>query len=150
MSKRFNSTARAKSTISGTTSRKRASTALLPKPSESEIQKACIDWLNTIPGVKVWRQNTGGMSGEHNGKKWYMKFGQKGQADITGICNGIRVEIEVKRPGEKPTDDQRDWLRIIGMHFGIAFWTDSIERCVTEMREWYTLKGWEWNKEWEV
>lgn len=117
---------------------------------EADIQKACIEWLNTLPGVKVWRQNTGGMSGKHNGKTWYMKFGQKGQADITGIALGVRVEIEVKRPGKEPSDDQRDWLRIMGIHYGIAFWTDSIERCVMETRKAFQLREWQWDKKWEI
>lgn len=147
MRKRFNSTVPARHTNSGTTSRVSASIA---SPKESDIQKACIDWLNTIPGVKVWRQNTGAQVSEYKGKKRFMRFGQKGQADITGIALGVRVEIEVKRPGQKPSDDQRDWLRIIGMHFGISFWTDSIERCVTETREAFLLRDWEWRKNWEL
>lgn len=145
------STDLAKSITSTTTSRKRASTALLPKPSESEIQKACLDWLNTIPGVKVWRQNTGAVVSEYKGKKRFMRFGQKGQADITGLTNsGVRIEIEIKRGGEKPTDAQLDWLRTMWSYGAITFWTDSIERCVEQTRDAFIFRGWQWNKNWEL
>ena len=81
-------------------------------PKESEIQKAILDYLAL---KKIWhmRLNTGAMSGSHKGKRWFVKFGKPGMADIlaTIVVNGIlRVYwIEVKRPGGKQSAAQLEF-----------------------------------------
>jgi hypothetical protein len=61
----------------------------------------------------------------------------KGMADISGIQigTGIRVEVEVKRPGEKTTADQDAFLARINAAGGIAFIATSAE----EAMEFYRL-----------
>ena len=118
---------------------------------ESEIQKACIDWLCTLPGVKVWRQNTGAFSGEYKGKKRFVRLGQKGQADITGIGpSGVRIEIEVKRFGIKPSAEQEEWLQMIKDRGGIAFYVWSLGGCVYQFRESFLLRDFKWLERWEA
>jgi hypothetical protein len=48
---------------------------------ESEIQRAILDYL-AVKKILCFRMNTGAMSGEHRGKKWFMRFGVPGMADI--------------------------------------------------------------------
>ncbi len=71
----------------------------MTKPLEKEIQRAILDYLALFPRkVFAWRANTGGMKVDNR----FIKFGIAGQADITGIlASGQRIEIEVKRPGQK-------------------------------------------------
>jgi hypothetical protein len=76
--------------------------------SEAPIQRLIIARLNCIPGVGVWRQNTGAVETEGG----FVRFGIPGQADVTGAVrrpDGIaqRLEIECKAPGKKPSAVQR-------------------------------------------
>ncbi len=98
-------------------------------PTEKEILNACLDYLNTIWGCKCWRQNTGAMSSVYKGKTRFMRFGQPGQADITGIYRGRRIEIEVKKPRTKPTLIQGEWLGEMQRLGAIAFWCTSVDEC---------------------
>jgi len=67
-------------------------------PLESTIVKKILTWLNKQPGVKAEKTH-GGM------------YGKSGKPDITGCINGRRFELEVKRPGGKPTQLQLKELR---------------------------------------
>jgi hypothetical protein len=77
---------------------------------EREIQKAILRYLLTRPDVWCWRSNSGAVT---EGAR-FIRFGQKGQADITGWRTlrlggqtiAQRLEIEVKRPGASPTIEQ--------------------------------------------
>ena len=66
------------------------------KVYEKNISKAIIQNLNRMPMTKVWKRRAGPF--------------EKGRADITGSCFGVRIEIEVKIPGKTPTDLQQKWL----------------------------------------
>ncbi len=76
---------------------------------EKEIQKGILKYLSYNKNCLVWRNNTGGFGGEYKGKKWFVRAGLKGSADIFVIVGpqGKFVAIEVKRPGSKQTDDQK-------------------------------------------
>jgi hypothetical protein len=65
--------------------------------------------VNQLPGVRVWRANTGAVAGAGGG---FVRFGAKGQGDLIGLMLlpsgvGQHLEIECKRPGERQTKDQR-------------------------------------------
>lgn len=123
-----------------------------PTPLESEVQKLCFDWLNTLPMIRVWRQNSGAFvkAATDTTKRRFIRAGQKGSCDLTGIGPvGIRVEIEMKRLGEVPSDDQNDWMDRIRLYGGIAFYADSIEMCVSKLREEFRIRNWPWLKHWE-
>jgi len=110
---------------------KRPRTPKLPKPLESEVQKACIQIMQAA-GWRVFRRNTGAMSGTHNGKRRFIRFAEKGQSDVYGFIpkfDGRHVEVEIKRKGERPTLDQVQWLQ--DCHFAgcLAIWVDNPDRC---------------------
>lgn len=99
------------------------------KRKEKDIQKAILDYLALFPKkVKVWRQNTGALKIDNR----FVRFGQKGAADITGILyGGRRLEIEVKAPGKYPSPAQRafgaDIIKFGGVYF-VARDVDDVER----------------------
>ena len=64
------------------------------KPRESSIQTAILRYLNSLPGCRA-RNNHGSA------------FSGAGTPDITACYRGRHIEIEVKRPGEKPTKLQQ-------------------------------------------
>ncbi len=114
------------------------------KASEKEIQDSILEYLK-MRGVFCWRQNTGGMAGEHKGKKWFVRFGYPGVADIIGIlpqkclltphddivsCGriaGTFLAIEVKRPGAKQADSQIEFQRQVETHGGIYILATSVD-----------------------
>ena len=119
---------------------------------ETQITKGCLDWLNMVPGVQCWRQNTGGREWiDMNGKKRYVQFGEPGQADITGIGpQGVRIEIEIKRPGEDLRPNQLIWQAFIQDRGGIVFECDSLDQCVLNLKTNFEHRGWHWDRRWEV
>ena len=78
----------------------------LKPPLERNVQAACMEWLNTIPGVRVWRQNSGAITAQYGDRKRFVRFGEPGQADLTGIFapSGIRIETRVYKPQEANND----------------------------------------------
>jgi len=73
-----------------------------------------LEYLGRCPEVFAVRQNTGAMFGEHKGKRWAVRFGVPGQADIAGYLRGDPwprpFYFEVKRPGARPTPAQASFL----------------------------------------
>lgn len=100
------------------------------RPKESEIQKAILQYL-AYRNHFAWRNNTGAMAGQHKGKKWFMRFGLKGSADILGVQRGTgkMIAIEVKVPGGKPTAEQFVFLKGVENLGGIAF----VATCVDDV-----------------
>jgi hypothetical protein len=125
--------------------------------TEKSVQASVLEWLNTVPGVKAWRQNTGAQTFEYKSrrtgltKKRFIRFGEPGQGDVTGIGpHGVRIEIEIKRPGKYPDFYQRSWMGFINDHGGIAFWADSLRSAVEQLRAEFQKRGWKWSETWSV
>jgi hypothetical protein len=57
-----------------------------------------------------------------------------GNPDIVGCIGSRAVVIEVKRPGESPTENQRAHLRKWGRAGALAFWTDSVVDAMAKIR----------------
>jgi hypothetical protein len=110
---------------------------------EAPVLKAALEYFNLLPGCRAWRQNTGGavFTGVH-GERYYVRFGETGMSDISGIVRGYRLEAEAKAPGEEPTELQHAWLHLIAMNGGVALWFDSLEMCMLKMHEEYRRRGW--------
>lgn len=103
------------------------------KATEAQIQKAILDYLDAMK-IPAFRRNTGAFAGEYKGKRRFVRFSEKGQSDIWGVIparilepGGLHFEIEVKRPGEKPTPEQDEWLRSMAKAGCIAFVATSVE-----------------------
>ena len=97
----------------------------LPPERETKIQYSIRTRLARY-GVTLWRRNVGGMAGEHNGARRFVRFGSPGQSDLWGIDRtGRHWEIEVKRPGNTPTPKQLAWLKDMTARGCVAYWADS-------------------------
>ena len=75
-----------------------------------------------IQGLRVWRQNCGKIVFIDKKTKKIRTFSAgppKGAADLSGIYHGYRVEIEVKAPGKKRTQEQEHWAKFVQEHGGI-------------------------------
>lgn len=102
--------------------------------TEAAIQKAILEMAELMPGIKVWRQNTGAARYvDKRGKPRFVRFGMPGSADLTGLVlpSGRRIEIEVKAPGGKLTQAQEAFGLGIEKAGGI-YW---VVRSVDDFRD---------------
>jgi hypothetical protein len=98
------------------------------KASEQDIQRAILEYL-ALRGYFCWRNNTGGFRDKRD--HFYI-FGKVGSGDILGLTKeGRFFSIEVKAPGKKPTDHQRDFIASVNKNKGLAFVATSLEDVQT-------------------
>ena len=89
---------------------------------ESDIQSAAM--INLFPHV-VWAtvMTVGKIKGR--GGHW-ITLGFPGLSDIIGqLRDGRLIAIEVKKPGERPTNEQYEFMRDVVLNNGVAFWIDD-------------------------
>lgn len=93
----------------------------LPRERESKIQRSIVVRLSRL-GVELLRRNVGAM---RDGER-FIRFAAAGQSDLWGTdCQGRHWEIEVKRPGNRPTLRQLAWLKKMTARGCPAYWADS-------------------------
>lgn len=112
-----------------------------PAPLEKEIQRTCLEWLAGV-GIFAFRVNSGAMTATHKGKTRYMKFnGARGCSDILAILPDARFgAIEIKRPGNVPTDDQKAFLASVQRAGGVALFAVSVDDLRAKLKlEGYNL-----------
>lgn len=97
------------------------------KPLESDVQKACIRIMQKA-GWRTLRRNVGSFA---MGSR-YFRAGERGQSDTYGIIprlGGRHFEVEIKRPGNRPSLHQVAWLLRCHHDGAVSFWVDSAEQC---------------------
>lgn len=107
--------------------------ASLPREKESKIQRSMIVRLRRY-GLVLYRRNVGSREwADKSGATRLVQYGARGQSDLYGwhIRTGRHFEIEVKRPGNKPTEMQLKWLKDCHRLGAVAFWSDSV--AIAEM-----------------
>lgn len=115
--------------------RAKVEAAALLVPYERDIQSGILQLLALHPRV-AWaaRFNVGGAEFQGKDKTYRVRFAFKGCSDILGMLVGGRfLAIEVKRPGEKLTEDQEAFLKAVNMGggLGIAAWSvDDVARSL--------------------
>ena len=80
-------------------------------------------------GIFCWRQNQGAITGEHQGKRRFLRFASiDGISDIIGLLptSGRLLAVEVKRPGRKPTPAQEAFLDVVRQNGGLAACVHSL------------------------
>ena len=103
----------------------------MEKLKEKDILRACMDYLSYSKAGVFWRQNTGAMVGEYNGKKRFLRFGKQGGGDITGILSdGRRCELEVKGPGGKQSPAQKEFQAMIEKNHGVYMLVRSVNDLI--------------------
>lgn len=92
--------------------------------SERSIVKAILAYLNSLPNCLARKRWGGGM-------------GMAGEPDIDACIGGRSLQLEVKRPGEKPTELQHkrleEWRQagaITGVVTSVADVRDLLEKKV--------------------
>jgi hypothetical protein len=86
------------------------------KQKESNLNKKVVNELNKIPKCLVYKRHAGPR--------------RKGQADITGCINGIRIELEGKVGDNKPTRLQAHWLKKWKAYGAITGWFRSVDEAL--------------------
>jgi hypothetical protein len=108
---------------------------------ESDILRAVMDYL-AAEKIPHWRMNSGAMAGSHKGKKWFVRFGEKGMADVL-VIRSIQMTdfwqlqrvlwIEIKRPGERQTADQKafqSYVESCGMRYAVVASIEDLRRVL--------------------
>lgn len=93
------------------------------KEKESDIQNAIIKWLEWNRFLVIKINNVGILKA--NGQ--YIPPRQRGISDIIALKDGKFYAIECKRPGQKPTIYQEDFIKQVQQHGGIGFVATSID-----------------------
>jgi hypothetical protein len=85
---------------------------------EGIVKKQILDYLKAR-GIFHWVNQAGRIPGR--------KLLKTGIADILGVFRGRMLAIEVKAPGEKPSDKQEEFIADVNRHGGIAFVAKSVD-----------------------
>ena len=97
---------------------------------ETVLMNEILIALGRLPQCRVWRLNSG-LFFTPDGRA--VRAGVKGCADITGLITGSgrRLEIEVKPPGMRQTQEQRDFQAMIEQFGGLYLVAHSAEEAVS-------------------
>lgn len=98
--------------------------------TEKQLQNAILRAFGTLPGLRLWRANVGAA---RIGTRT-IRFGIRGQADLTGIvADGRRLEIEVKSATGRQTAEQRNFQEMIERFHGIYILARSVDDVRREL-----------------
>lgn len=106
----------------------------MPKTAgeETQIRKSILDWLLTQPFVDIAFQNDR-ISVKR--RRLINKYRPAGFPDIGGnFTNGIAFYIEVKRPKQKMSDAQEDFIAARRRTEAVAFCADSLDAAIQQMK----------------
>lgn len=105
--------------------------------TESKIQTQIMTMLDFHQGVAwAYVTSTGTYKGLKGGRP--IRIGITGMPDIIGqSINGQMIGIEVKKPGEKPSKEQFDFIEMMNKNGGLAFWTDSMMDAMEKLNDLY-------------
>ena len=100
---------------------------------EQLIQQQILARLGALPGLTLWRNNSGALVDQRG---QLVRYGQPGSADVLGVASpsGRLVALEVKRPGGRQTDLQRAWQGMVERHGGLYLLVTSVDQAVAELR----------------
>ena len=100
---------------------------------EQLIQQQILARLGTLPGLTLWRNNSGALVDQRG---QLVRYGQPGSADVLGVASpsGRLVALEVKRPGGRQTDLQRAWQAMVERHGGLYLLVTSVDQAVADLR----------------
>lgn len=113
-------------------------------PTEKQTQHAILAAIGSRPDVRLWRANCGvavpassavlAALDRQRVRYSVVRFGLTGQADLTGIREGgQRVEIEVKAPKGRSSEEQNRYGEMIRRHGGVYIVAKSVEDVLTPL-----------------
>ncbi len=97
--------------------------------TESEILSATLLALGQRPDLRIWRSNTGAAKTD-TGR--IVRFGVKGQADISGLLRGSgrRLELEIKTDTGRQRPEQIQFQKMIEAFGGLYILARSPDQAV--------------------
>lgn len=102
------------------------------KIKEQDIQKQIKDYLQALGWIVIKINNVGIKKPDGS----YIPSHQKGVSDL--ICctpKGKFVAIEVKRPGNKPTQLQKQFLQNVNKIGGLGLWATSVDEVIKDINK---------------
>ena len=97
------------------------------KIKESQIQKAIMDYLKRKK-ILCFKHRNVGIYKQATKSYIPLAYGEKGISDIIGcLPDGRFLAIEVKRPGNKPSIEQADFLARVNAMGGLGLIAYSID-----------------------
>ena len=99
---------------------------------EQVIQQQILSRLGAVPGLTLWRNNTGAM---RDVRGQLVRYGQLGSADLLGLASpaGRFVAIEVKALGGRQTALQLAWQQMVERHGGVYIVAVSVDEAVAKL-----------------
>ena len=91
-------------------------------PKEQTIQDSIMNNIRSIGGLPVKFNNFG-------------IYAKAGVSDILACIKGRFVAIEVKRPGNKPSAVQLQFIIAVNSIGGLAFWADNLQDVKDKLKE---------------
>lgn len=103
---------------------------------EKRIQNDILRRFGADPRLRLWRQNTGVARYAAPGGPRTVRFGLPGAADLSGILrDGRRIEIEVKAPTGRQTEEQQRFGAMIERMGGIYVLARSVEDVEARLKD---------------
>lgn len=106
----------------------------MSKP-EAAVQKAVLDLL-AAKKILAFRNNVGSMQGAHKGKRWFVRFGVVGMADVVAYPEVFHLGqsgvlwIECKAPTKKQTAEQANFQKLVESHGHSYLVVDDIDKLI--------------------
>jgi hypothetical protein len=91
-------------------------------PKEQNIQTSIMNYISSIGGLPIKFNNMG-------------IYAKAGVSDILACIKGRFVAIEVKRPGNKPSAVQLQFITAVNSIGGLAFWADNLQDVKDKLKE---------------
>jgi len=98
------------------------------KVKEADLQRLILDYLS-VKKIFHYRNNSGAMVSEYQGKKRFMRFGAVGSPDIVCIKSGKYIGIEVKGTGAKQSENQLNFqsnMEYAGGQYVLAYSLEDV------------------------
>lgn len=89
---------------------------------EQNIQTSIMNYISSIGGLPIKFNNMG-------------IYAKAGVSDILACIKGRFVAIEVKRPGNKPSAAQLQFIAAVNSIGGLAFWADNLQDVKDKLKE---------------
>lgn len=89
---------------------------------EQNVQTSIMNYISSIGGLPIKFNNMG-------------IYAKAGVSDILACIKGRFVAIEVKRPGNKPSAVQLQFITAVNSIGGLAFWADNLQDVKDKLKE---------------
>lgn len=89
---------------------------------EQDIQTSIMNYISSIGGLPLKFNNIG-------------IYAKAGVSDILACIRGRFVAIEVKKPGNKPSALQENFINAVNKIGGFAFWADNLQDVKDKLKE---------------